>query len=47
MRRLMTMELMKRELEQLSKHVTDMICTASSVTRYVVPGRGEGSGKGA
>lgn len=28
MRRLMTMELMKRELEQLSKHVTDMICTA-------------------
>ena len=41
-RRLMTMELMKRELEQLSRHVTDIICTAKSVKRYVVPEGEEG-----
>ena len=43
-RRLMTMELMNRELEQLSRHVTDIICTAKSVKRYVVP-EGEEEGK--
>lgn len=32
------MELMKRELEQLSRHVTDMIWTRSEVYKYVVPG---------
>jgi len=36
------MELIKRELEQLSRHVTDIICTAKSVKRYVVPEREEG-----
>ena len=39
------MELMKRELEQLSRHVTDIICTAKSVKRYVVPGGEEGRRK--
>ena len=33
----MMMELMKRELEQLRRQVTDMICTGSFVLRYVVP----------
>ena len=41
-RRLITMELIKRELEQLSRHVTDIICTAKSVKRYVVPEGEEG-----
>lgn len=36
------MELIKRELEQLSRHVTDIICTAKSVKRYVVPEGEEG-----
>ena len=38
------MELINRELEQLSRHVTDIICTAKSVKRYVVP-EGEEEGK--
>ena len=33
----MMIELMKSELEQLKRQVTDMICRASFVKRYVVP----------
>ena len=35
-------ELMKRELEQLRRQVTDMTCTGVSVNRYVVPGENKG-----